>query len=261
MTWRSKRTSLAVAAGWFVLCAAALAAEGEEDFALAIEKAHAAGRWRSQQALEAKIVAQIGEHRILDATLLFETPVGRVRMELADGTVAVFDGQKAWVAPADSPWQGARFHLLTWPYFAAVPMKLRDPGARLEEIGTRPLHGKDLPAARLTFAPGTGDTPDDWYVVYRDPDSSRLRAVAYIVTYGKPAAEAEKEPHSLEYGKFIDVDGVPIATEWTMYNWTEAEGSAGEPLGKVTLSELRFVVPATEAFAAPEGAREDRMPE
>ena len=35
----------------------------------------------------------------------------------------------------------------------------------------------------------TGDAPRDWYILYRDPQSDRLRAMAYIVTYGKAPSD------------------------------------------------------------------------
>jgi hypothetical protein len=101
------------------------------------------------------------------------------------------------VAPASAKLERARFHLLTWPYFAALPMKLADPGAHLQLLGERSLRGKVYQAVRLTFDPGVGDTPEDWYVLYRDPSSGRLAAAAYIVTYGKSATAASKEPHAI----------------------------------------------------------------
>jgi hypothetical protein len=97
-------------------------------------------------------------------------------------------------------------------------------------------------------------------VLYRDADSGRLAAAAYIVTYGKARADAEREPHAMEYSDFVDVDGVSIATSWAMRHWSEEKGVYGKPLGKGKLTELRFVDPAPEAFARPKDAREDALP-
>jgi hypothetical protein len=230
-------------------------------FAAPIEKAHNLAVWRAQAAVQTDIVVRWGERTLLDGRMTFPTDLSRSRLRLADGTIAVFDGEHAWVSPAESRLKGARFHLLTWPYFLAAPMKLRDPGTHLEPLGDRPMRqGAAFPAARLTFAPGIGDTPDDWYVAYRDPATDRLAALAYIVTFGTPIEEAEKEPHLIIYADFKDVAGVPMATTWTFYHWNAGEGAYGDPIGEVKLSGIRFLTPAADAFLQPTGSREDALP-
>ncbi|MEM9596851.1 MAG: hypothetical protein AAGD06_21455 [Acidobacteriota bacterium] len=230
-------------------------------FVGAIEAAHGADAWWSQRAVSADIAVDFGGQRVLEGRLLTDTPGGRVRIELVDGSVMVFDGKDAWTSPADSAAQGARFHLLTWPYFLAAPMKLRDPGTHLEDLGDVPLaDGRTAPAARLTFSDGIGDTPEDWYVVYRNRDSDRLAAMAYIVTFGKDLAKAEEEPHVIVYGAFKDIDGVTVPTRWSFYDWNSEQGVVGEPIGRATLDNVRFVDPAADAFVAPRGSRPEPAP-
>ena len=231
-----------------------------ESFAAPIERAHGLEAWRAKRALQAQITVEFDGKRVLEGTMLFETGAGRCRMELKTGQVLVWDGRKAWVGPAGAAFPGARFHLLTWPYFLAAPMKLRDPGAILTEAGSMSLHGRPLPAAKLTFGAGVGDTPDDWYIVYRNPETQRLKAMAYIATYGRPRQEAEKEPHLIQYDDHVDVEGVKLPRRWTFWNWSADQGSRGEPIGSVELSNLTFVTPSPDAFLKPEGASEDALP-
>ncbi len=227
----------------------------------AVEAAHGATAWRAQPAIEAQMTIEFGGREAFAGTVLFEPSMAKVRLELADGTVAVYDGQDAWTAPADSAFQGARFHLLTWPYFMAAPMKLGDPGTHLEDLGKRVLDDdRSFPAARLTFGDGVGDSPDDWYVVYYDEKSARLEAMAYIVTFDKDKAEAEKEPHAITYEDYAALDGVQIARLWQFWNWNAEEGIVGEPLGKATLHQVRFVEPPSGAFDKPTGARPEPLP-
>jgi hypothetical protein len=229
-------------------------------FAGPIETAHGRAAWYAAKALEARLSLSFGGRPALAGSLLFRTNLAASRIELGDGTVAVFDGSSAWVSPASSRFERARFHLLTWPYFAALPMKLRDPGTHIELLGERPLRAKAYLAARLTFDPGTGDTPDDWYVLYRDRDSGRLVAAAYIVTYGTTASAAGKEPHAITYDDFVRLDGTQVATTWTFWHWSEERGITGEPIGSGKLTGLRFVQPGPGAFVRPPGAREDKLP-
>lgn len=242
-----------------VACALALPVTAE-NFAVPIEKAHGGEAWDAQSAVAADIRVEFGGNLMIDGRMITDTPVGQTRFELADGTVLVFDGKDAFTAPADSKFQGTRFHVLTWPYFLAAPMKLDDPGAHLEALGKRPFRdGKSLDAARLTFGDGVGDSPDDWYVVYRD-DDGQLAGMAYIVTFGKSAEEAEKEPHAITYHDYKKVDGVSLATRWTFWNWNEKDGLVGEPIGKVTLDNIQFVEPAADAFKGPKDARKEAAP-
>ncbi len=231
-----------------------------ERFAGSIEAAHGARAWRSKQAVRAGITVDFGGQRVLDGTIRFDTSLERVRMELADGSVMTFDGKEAWVSPADSAVEGARFHLLTWPYFVAVPMKLHDPGSHLTDAGMLPLRGGEMRAGRLTFDPGIGDSPDDWYLVYRDPATERLAAMAYIVTFGTDVEQAEKEPHAITYSGWETIDGVTLSTVWEFWNWDHQRGVHGEPIGRVELSGLRFVGYDASDFLAPSGARHEPLP-
>jgi hypothetical protein len=229
------------------------------DFARRIENAHGARAWAAQDAVACDITVNYGGAVMLDGSMLYEPSGGRVRIETADALL-VFDGERAWVSPASAEVRGARFQLLTWPYFLAVPFKLRDPGTYLAPHGRRPLDNVIHVTALLTFESGVGDSPDDWYVVYRQPATNRLAAVAYIVTYGRPVDAAEEEPHALVYDEYETVDGVTLSTRWVMYDWTLADGPVGQPLGDVTLANLRFVEAGDADFARPEDAREDPRP-
>lgn len=229
-------------------------------FADPIETAHKADVWRANPAIQTDITVEFGGTQMIDGTLLTDVAGGHVRIDLENGTSFVFDGSTAWTSPADSEVQGGRFHVLTWSYFLLAPLKLQDDGTHLEDLGKQPYRdGKKLPAARLTFGDNVGDTPDDWYVLYRDRQD-RLVSMAYIVTFGKDTAAAEKEPHAITYESFEVVDGAPVPVHWKFWNWTAEGGIHGDPIGEVKLSNPRFVTPAADAFTAGKDAREEALP-
>ncbi len=234
-----------------------------QTFADQIGKAHGADAYRSHAALQADVTVSFGGKAMLKGVMTFDTPVGKSRIETADGTVMVFDGQDAYVTPADAPIPPgmARFHLLTWPYFIAAPFKLADPGTHIDDAGIKPIDVHHIfPTGKLTFTPGTGDSPDDWYLVYRDPDTNQLAAMAYIVTYGKDTHDAEKEPHIAIYEAFEEVDGVTLPTRMSMWNWETGTGKIGEMLGQLELANYQFVEPDESTFTQPDGARIDAPP-
>jgi hypothetical protein len=236
------------------------ATDAATDFISRIESAHAAEVWHGKEGFQSDIVVRFGGNAIVDGRMLITPSMSRTRIELASGPVVVWDGEQVWVSPAGAEFPEARFHALTWPYFLSVPMKLRDPGARVGSQGAKQLRGESFDTAKLTFGAGVGDTPDDWYVLYRNPESGRLAAMAYIVTFGKNREEAEKEPHAVTYDEFVEVEGVPIPTKWTYWMWNQEEGIYGEPIGEVALTNPEFVTPEATAFVLPEDRRQEAMP-
>ena len=229
-------------------------------FAEKIQTAHNHAIWKLKAAIYADIQIDFGGQRVLEGAMIFDTPVGHVRMELADGTTLVFDGQEAWVSPADSPFDDARFHLLTWPYFLAAPFKIQDPGTNLINQEPMTLADHSLPTAKLSFDQGVGDSPDDWYILYRDP-INRLVALAYIVTYFPTTVEqAEKEPHMITYEDFRKIDGVILPHYWQFWMWDPEKGNIGQPLGEARLSNIRFINPKPNNFEKPNNARRDPQP-
>lgn len=227
-----------------------------------IEHAHNAAVYEKQPAVRADFAVTFGPQPF-EGTMWFDPAVGKVRMELTDGGVIVFDGKTAWLSPADAELPGprARFHVLTWPYFAAAAYKLDDPGTTLHDAGVLSVRGTDDRHAgvKITFDAGVGDTPDDWYIAFADPQTNRLAALAYIVTYGKDQAEAEESPGIILYDDFVDIDGVPFSTQWTFHHWNGKDG-IGERKGHATLSNIAFVEPADDAFVKPDGAVEAKKP-
>ncbi len=121
--------------------------EFQKEFVLPIEKAHNASTWRSKDGVQATIRNSWGDEVRFEGTMLMNPTASKTRLELGDGTVVVFDGKTCWLYPPDAKLEHARFHSLTWPYFLAAPMKLRDPGSHLEDLGKLKLMDREYDAA------------------------------------------------------------------------------------------------------------------
>lgn len=229
----------------------------------AIENAHAVDKYETQPTIQADMVIDFGPMH-LEGTAWFTPSLNRIRLELQGGQVIVFDGKTAWLSPADAevPGPPARFHVVTWPYFVAVPYKLDDPGTNHESTGPHVVRNEDevLHGTRVTFDAGVGDTPDDWYIAFADPDNGRLTALAYIVTYGTALEEASKTPSIVLYDDFVEIDGVPFATTWTFHYWNPESGIDGPPKGSAKLSNVSFIDRPENAFVKPDGAVEAVAP-
>ena len=184
-----------------------------------------------------------------------DAATSRINMtRAADGVSLRFDGDKVAVLPDTATWKGARFAVFTWPYFAAAPFKLADPGTQWETPRAYGwTNGQSAEGAKLTFAAGTGDAPDDYYVAFPDAGNP-LDGMAYVVTFSKPDADpATLTPHAIRYHDYRDVEGVPVAHRWTFHNWTQADGLEAAALGEATLSNVAFEAVAEGAYATADG--------
>ena len=138
----------------------------------------------------------------------------------ASGATMSWDGKQAWSRNWDQP-APPRFIALLGYYFFNLPWLTLDPGVVLERPGTGKLW--DDPAnyitIRMSFAPGVGDTPDDYYILYIHPETYRLTACRYVVTYAEllPEGVRSSPEHILVYDTWETVDGLVVPTLVTVY--------------------------------------------
>lgn len=238
-----------------------LPVKAEQTLSSSIAKAHGETAWDELPGVQVDLELYFGGKKRIIGTMKMNTEASLSRIEDQSGAVIVFDGENAWVVPAENEFKKPRFEALTWPYFLAASFKLDDPGTHVEDSGVKKLQGKMYATAKLTFDAGVGDSPDDWYVLYQDLEKKTLKAMAYIVTYGKEAKNNTTfEPHAIVYEDFETVQGVTIAKKWRFYNWSAERGVFGEAIGEATLSNISFPMFPPETFKRPEGAVEDAMP-
>ena len=223
-----------------------------------VANTHGAPLWRQKQALEAGIVVECGGANVLEGTILYEQHQGRTRLTLKNGAVIIYDGKTVWVSPANAvvPEPGARLHVLTWPSFLTGPVRLQDSNAVTTAFEARPLQGQPRDSIDLRFRNLPPQQPNAHYVVYSVPRVLTVHAMASIVACGKTPAEALSQPRCVTFEKFEQIEGVSLPTSWTIWNWDKGAGLQGEPLGHVTISNLKFVIPADDAFDKPSGAQE-----
>lgn len=215
-----------------------------------IEEAHNKTAFREHEAIAFHIKLNFGGSNRLDADIRMTTNSEKVRLDRADGASLIYNGKEVYLSPSAANDAGARFDIFTWQYFFALPFKLTDPGTVWEDKGYRRLDGRKYETSKLTFISNTGDSPDDWYLIYKDPETSRLKAAAYIVTFSKEKEEAEKNPHLIVYSKYKMIEGVAFASKWKFYNWNEENG-LGKLLGEAEISNIHFFENKESLFKKP----------
>jgi hypothetical protein len=133
---------------------------------------------------------------------------------------AARDGKRAWSENWDGP--PPRFVALQNYYLLDLPWLTMDPGVNLTDEGTATI-GDDpteYAAVRMTFDPGVGDTPDDSYVLYIDPETHLLHGCRYIATYRDvlPEGVTASPPRVLVFGEYQTVDDLRVPTQFTIYD-------------------------------------------
>ena len=194
----------------------------------------------------------IATHQVVD-------PWGSRAVHQLVGDTAVsfgWTGREAWVHPAGAEiGTNARFWSLTPYYFVAMPFVLADPGVRHAAEGTWTHEGKTYNLVRITFEPGTGDAPDDYYVVLLDSATHRVAGLRYVVSYPGFFPEGGHTPETIMwYTGAQTAEGITFQQGFRSFVW--AESAPGEARAAGTMTGVRFVPDRVEDdFAVPQGAQ------
>ena len=155
--------------------------------------------------------------------VVVETSRRRVYIDMPGGASLAWDGTKSWSMGWQSPLPPRFLALLNF-YFLNLPWLSQDPGVKLGEPGTGslPNDATEYVTVMMTFAPGTGDTPDDYYRLYIDPATKRLKACGYVVTYQAllPPGVPSTPEHTLVYDEMVEVGGLLVPARYTIYENT-----------------------------------------
>ncbi|AWX44022.1 hypothetical protein HME9304_01022 [Flagellimonas maritima] len=153
-----------------------------------------------------------------------------------------WNGEKPWAIAKDSTSfaYNTRFWSLTPYFFMAQPFVLDGDGVNLELLPQRTMDGELQDIVKVTFDAGTGDAPDDYYVLHFNTESHRLEVIRYIVSY---PGYFEKGKHLPE--KFMTLHGEQtvqgiLFPESYKTHWLSEDESAGEHITDITLSDIEF---------------------
>jgi len=226
-----------------------------------IENYHKKDAFLKHKAISFKTSILFGGNVHLEGKITMLTDGSKIRIDKKDESKIIYTGENVFLCPKDASDKGARFDIFTWTYFFGMPYKLDDPGTKWELGNNMALDGTDHQTAKLTFEPGTGDAPDDWYVVYTDNKDNSLQAAAYIVTFGsgEDTSKAEEDPHAIRYRDYKIVEGIPFATKWEFYGWSNDKGMNDTLIGEATITDITFLDKEESIFEKPDNAKEIKL--
>lgn len=167
-----------------------------------------------------------------------------------------WDGSKAWEKTTDSTAfeYNLRFWALTPYYFLAQPFVLDGEGVILEQLEDKEYKEKTYDVIKVSFAEGTGDAPDDYYVLYFGKEDHKLGVIRYIVSYPGYFEKGKHLPEKfMELQGYTTVDGITLSTGYHTH-WLLEDETPGEHITTITVDTISFK-PETkkEYLEIPEG--------
>jgi len=169
-----------------------------------------------------------------------------------------WNGKTAWVQAKDSTAfaYDTKFWALTPIYFLGQPFILDGKGVNLELLSQKMYKEKNNDVVKVTFDAGTGDAPDDYYILYFDSQTHRLSVIRYIVSYPGYFKKGEHLPEKfMDLGDYQTVNGITFATRYKTH-WLAENEQLGEYITKIDVSDIAFVKNLSEDFFdAPDGAK------
>ncbi len=218
-----------------------------ENFVKKTEKAHSKTEFLKHDAIQFNIIAFFGTKEWINGKMTLATNSGNGKIEFKNGSQILFNENKVFYTKTIKDTSSVRFDAYTIPYFFLFPYKLSDKGTIWTKYKNIEKDSLSFNTEKLSFAPKTGDAPNDWYIVYTDK-VNLIKKAAYIVTAGGTSqTEAEKEPHAIEYLNYLLVDNVPIATKWKFWGWKKDIGFQKQ-LGNAVISDIKFIKTTPKYF-------------
>ena len=173
---------------------------------------------------------------------IFTTPTSSaIRVDKKEGPSTVVLNGEIYTDADSTRWQSERFGVYTYQYFFMAPYKFSDKGTIWKKLPEQDMEGKPMEIAKLTFEAGTGDAPDDWYIVYADDNTNLVNYIGYIVTGGGRSIEdAEKNAHAIKYSEYKTIDNIPFATKWEFFKYSSTNG-LGDKIGEGTIKNIEMM--------------------
>ena len=153
-----------------------------------------------------------------------------------------WDGSQAWTKTTDSTAfkYNLRFWALTPYYFLAQPFVLDGEGVILEQLEDKNFKDKIYNVIKVSFAEGTGDAPDDYYVLYFGKEDHTLGVIRYIVSYPGYFEKGKHLPEKfMELQGTTTIDGIIVSKGYHTH-WLLEDETPGEHITTITVDSISF---------------------
>jgi Family of unknown function (DUF6503) len=166
----------------------------------------------------------------------------KAKIEHKDWSIG-YDGEDVWLLEnKEGAYKGnARFYHNLMFYFYAMPYILGDDGIVYETVAPTELDGKTYKGIKISYKNDVGDSPEDEYILYFDPETNQMSWLGYTVTY--KSGEKSDDWHYIKYDKWQEVNGLLLPEKLTWYNVKDNKPTNERNdllFDKVTMSQLKL---------------------
>ncbi|MBT8252568.1 MAG: hypothetical protein HKN00_11460 [Flavobacteriaceae bacterium] len=165
-----------------------------------------------------------------------------------------YDGNQVWVKNViDEEFKGRPWFLYNLMYyFYAMPFIIGDEGINYAEAPNLKYGDIEYPGISITFDEGVGESSEDEYIIFYNPDTYQMEWLAYTVTF---FTKSESKQYSLiKYHDWTEVNGLqmPSVVQWHIFD----KGEVGDQINEMFYMNAKFSEenPDPKIFAVPEGA-------
>ncbi|MGK7392645.1 MAG: DUF6503 family protein [Candidatus Cyclobacteriaceae bacterium M2_1C_046] len=173
-----------------------------------------------------------------------------------------YNGEQVWIAPDKEAFgeRSPRFYHNLFFYFFSFPFVMADDGVVLEQQGNKTLKGKEYETVRVSYKEGVGDTPEDYYIAYLDPETNQLEWLLYTVTYF--SGKAHEDFNALHYADWQKVNGILVPRRMVGYKYA-GDSVTNTERYRAVFSDIKFREKDLEdhIFEMPVTAEIDSLPQ
>lgn len=145
-------------------------------------------------------------------------------------------------------------------YLFLQPFLFGVDGGMVKELGAKDYAGVAYDTFEVRYAAGTGDTPDDTYVVYVDRETGLVKLFHFSVHHPGVKGDAATAPRkAMIFEVMQNVQGLSIPKGVRIHAWDTAKGVTTDEGASFLIREVRLLKdrPAASRFAMPSGAEVD----
>jgi hypothetical protein len=165
-----------------------------------------------------------------------------------------FDGNELWLLQKDTTrYKGnARFYYNLMFYFYAMPFVLADDGIIYKDVEPLTFEGNEYKGILISYDAGVGESPEDEYVLYYNPETYKMEWLAYTVTYF--SKEKGKEFHLIKYYDWQNVNELLLPKIFKWYEFKDNQvGDFQREMNFINVS-TSTTKPNDSIFIKPEGS-------
>jgi hypothetical protein len=165
-----------------------------------------------------------------------------------------FDGKAVWLQAKDTTaYKGKpKLYYNLMFYFYAMPFVLSDDGITYTDVAPLVYEGVEYPGIQISYGAGVGESPEDEYILYYNPETYQMAWLAYTMTYF--TKEKSKKFNYIKYANWQDVNGVKLPKSIQWFN--VVEGKPVDMRNEVVFSDVSLSKAKQEAsfYETPESA-------